>query len=243
MGWKSVGNSVRMRQFRRFEPRLGNLDRSTADHSVDRPGGRLMMFGILHMTRSRGGREGGGLWNGMEWTPSPLPSASSLLYERNIFFTETPQFISGPIVMFRPKLFSFRCFGNLFFGPKWHKMAEIPKPKTKLFVHCSSLASSLVPTLFKAMSERASERAACRTRCAPASLPLSPSLPHRTASLFPLPSRCSPARNRAGLAWKGTTRCHRRRRLTATLFNCAVLMLMAWHTWGKRGVAWDQPLW
>ena len=62
-----------------------------------------------------------------------------------------------------------------------------------------------------------------------AHLPLSPPLPSARNG-FPIP--CSPARNRAGLAWKGT----RRTPVTATLFNCAVLMLMAWHAWRVAGV-------
>ena len=49
------------------------------------------------------------------------------------FFAETPKFVSekggfpGQIIMFWPKLFGFRCFGKLVFGPKWHKMAEMPE--------------------------------------------------------------------------------------------------------------------
>ena len=69
-----------------------------------------------------------------------------------------------------------------------------------------------------------------------AHLPLSPPLPSARNG-FPVP--LSPLLTRAKPSWigleasEGTTTTTP---LTATLFNCAVLMLMAWHTWREAGV-------
>ena len=62
------------------------LKDTKANHSVDQivllPGGRLMMFGILHMTRSRGcrgrGREREAVGCGMEWNGRHRPLAASI---------------------------------------------------------------------------------------------------------------------------------------------------------------------
>ena len=87
---------------------------------------------LMHILQTRRHRQRGSvvLKGGLGWQCTNetyfLPKHRNLFRKKGGF--------PGRIIMFWPKLFGFRCFGKLFSVGNGRN-AEIPKPKTKLFVH------------------------------------------------------------------------------------------------------------